>query len=255
MLSLVIRIVLILLVTIFWQCSSDPAKKTGSSKQDPSGMIKLSTEEMEAGWQLLFNGLDASAWRGYNRDTLPGSWMIEDGHLVCRKLATDRGDIISKEKYQDFELVLEVMYFDTGNSGVFHRVEEVTGQPMWTSAPEYQLLDNTAYASMFGDQFPSHGVGECYELYAAEKDYSHPLGEWNKVKIISLGNHVQYWLNGFLTVSFEISSPDWEARVAKSKFSPYQSRFGKSAMGHIGLQNHGQDVRFKNIKIRKIDNQ
>lgn len=247
---------LVLGLVLNWQCTSNQTSDAISDTlASPVDLVKLSEDEIAEGWQLLFNGKDASAWRGYNQDTLPASWVVEDGHLVCRQMAIEHGDIITKEQFDDFELSLEVMYYDSANSGVFHRVQEVPGEPMWTLAPEYQLMDNAAYFSMFGDQFPSHGVGECYELFEAEKDYSHPLGEWNKVKIISLGNHVEYWLNGYRTVSFDIGSAEWEKRLVKSKFKPKKMQFGMTHLGHMGLQDHGQDIRFKNIKIRKINNQ
>lgn len=252
---LVSRFGMCFLSVLLWSCESKPTENEAQKVMEQPGLVQLSFDEIQAGWQLLFNGVDISGWRGYNQDTLPACWAVEDGHLVCRQEAEGRGDLITRDKYEDFELVMEVMYYDSANSGVFHRVQELPDQPMWASAPEYQLLDNSAYQSMFGEKFPSHGVGECYEMYEAESDYSHPLGEWNKVKIISLGSHVEYWLNGYRTVSFEIGTPDWESRVAKSKFKPHQQQFGKIVMGHIGLQDHGHNIRFKNIKIRKIDNQ
>lgn len=238
------------------QCTTKPASATApNTNESRLDTVGLSEEEISEGWLLLFNGKDASAWRGYNRDTLPGSWVIEDGHLVCRRWSVDHGDIVTKEQFDDFELSLEFMFYDSANSGVFHRVQEVPGEPMWVLAPEYQIIDNPAYISTFGDQFPSHGVGECYDLFEAERDYSNPLGEWNKLKIISLEDHIEYWLNGYRTVSFDIGSAEWVKRVAKSKFKPKQMTFGKVRLGHLGLQDHGQDIRFKNIKIRKINNQ
>jgi len=216
----------------------------------------LNSIEEKEGWILLFDGKTTESWRGYNQKTFPEhGWEVRDGNLVItfsgKEEEGSAGDIITKERYANFELRLEFMLTDSANSGIFYMVTEFENTPIWHLAPEFQVLDNPTYESMLGDWMDTHRTGDNYDLEAAETDYSKPVGEWNTARIIRKGNHVEHWLNGKLTVQYEISSIKWKRQVEKSKFSEY-AMYGMAKQGNIGLQDHGHEVMYRNIKIRRL---
>jgi hypothetical protein len=216
---------------------------------------KAENQTVESEWEVLFDGKSVDHWRGYNRKRFPTKgWRVEDGLLIVEKSGTEEagfgGDIITKKKYKDFEFELDFMVSDTANSGILYLVKEVKGTPIWHNAPEYQILDNPTYDKMHGDKMDTHRTAENYDLQKAEKDYMKPVGEWNTARIVKKGNHLQHWLNGNLTVEYDINSAEWKALVAESKFSEYPD-FAQAKEGHIGLQDHGHRVAFKNIRIKE----
>lgn len=216
----------------------------------------LTTLEKAEGWILLFDGISTDAWRGYNKKTFPESgWEVRNEELVITYSGKEEegsaGDIITREKFNNFEFSLEFMLTDSANSGIFYMVREFEGTPIWHNAPEFQILDDPTYESMLGDWMDTHRTGDNYDLEAAEMDYSNPVGDWNTVRIIKNGNQVQHWLNENLTVEYDIGSISWTRQVQKSKFSEY-AMYGKAQTGNIGLQDHGHEVMFRNIKIRRL---
>lgn len=217
----------------------------------------LTEAERAAGWMLLFDGKSTAGWRGYLQDSFPErGWKVEDGILKVLPVAPGMmagGDIVTVAAFADFELKLEFALTDTANSGIFYLVQEIEGEPIWHNAPEYQILDNRTYASIYGrEEMRTHLTCDNYDLHAAPADYSRPVGEWNEARIVHRAGHVQHWLNGQLCVEYQIGSPEWEALVAQSKFRHYP-RYGRAKSGRIGLQDHGHEVWFRNIKIRKLD--
>jgi hypothetical protein len=200
----------------------------------------LTPEQRAAGWKLLFDGADTSQWRGYKKQTLPDGWQAQDGALVR---VGRGGDIITVEQFENFELSLEWKIAEGGNSGIMYRVSEEGGAP-WHTGPEYQLLDDEKAKE-------ANKSASCYGLYQPSQQVSRPAGEWNHTRIIISGNQVEHWLNGVKVVEFELGSEDWNARVARSKFNRYP-QFGKVRRGHIALQDHGNMVAFRNIKIRPL---
>jgi len=216
----------------------------------------LTPQEAADGWILLFDGVSNDGWRGYGMDRFPeAGWAIEGGNLVV--YASDGseeglgGDIISEAEFDDFELVFDVQISPVGNSGVFYRVAEMEGKAMWEMAPEFQVLDDTAYLEMGTMDMETHLTGDNYDLHASRVAASRPLGEWNTARIVADGNRIEHWLNGELTVSYELHSDDWEARVADSKFDP--GIYARAPRGHIGIQDHGHEIRYRNIKIRPLN--
>ena len=214
----------------------------------------LSIEELADGWQLLFDGVSTDGWRGYNKESFPeAGWGVADGNLIV--MASDGseegmgGDIVSEEVFSDFELTFEFLLTPEGNSGVFYRVVEDPDEALWTVAPEYQVLDDTAYINMGTMDMNTHLTGDNYDLQASVVTASNPLGEWNQGRILVDGTHVEHWLNGQKTVEYEYFSPEWEALVAKSKFAPYPN-YGRALEGRIAIQDHGHEIRYRNIKIR-----
>lgn len=211
----------------------------------------LTQEEINKGWELLFDGVSTENWRGYNMDAFPEQgWTVEDGVLIFRPVEGERPgplDIITTEKYSDFELTLEWMISEGGNSGIFHHIVEQPNHQIYWSGIEMQLLDNSAYPDA-GDKQLS---GALYDLKPASPQNANPAGEWNSTKIVSNGANMEYWQNGELVVEFERWSAEWYGMIRESKFECHPS-FGNAPNGHIGLQDHGDEIRFRNIKIRRL---
>ena len=216
----------------------------------------LTPEEVTAGWQLLFDGVSTAGWRGYNLEAFPEKgWDIADGNLIV--FASDGsedglgGDIVSEAQFSDFELSFEFQISAEGNSGVFYRVQEHEGEALWMVAPEFQVLDDTAYIDMGTMDMNKHLTGDNYDLHASVVTATNPFGEWNGGRILVDGAHVEHWLNGQMTVEYELGSPEWQALVAQSKFAPHPN-YGVAARGRIGIQDHGRETRYRNIKIRPL---
>ena len=206
---------------------------------------ELTAQDKAGGWKLLFDGKDASAhFRGYNSKVLSEGWIVRDGALV----RTGGGDVITREKYDSFELTLDWKIGKGGNSGVMFKVLETAGAP-YETGPECQILDNK-------DGTDPNKAGWMYALYPAAVDTTKPAGEWNTLvikcqKTVAGTYRCQHHLNGTLYVTYEIGSADWIEKVSKTKFAGWKD-FGKAAAGHICLQSHGDEVAFRNLKIRVL---
>ena len=204
----------------------------------------LSDAERAAGWALLFDGRTLDGWRGYGMDGLPGSWAVEDGTIAR---AGPGGDLITDAQFSDFELAFEWRVEEGGNSGVFYR--GVEGLPViYQGAPEYQVLDD---ANHVDGQSPVTSAGSNYALHPAPRGLARPAGAWNQGRIVVRGNQVEHWLNGTRVVAYELHSDDWKARVAASKFAAWPA-YGRAERGHIGLQDHGDRVWYRNLKVRVL---
>lgn len=200
-----------------------------------------------AGWRLLFDGESAAGWRGFKGATLPPGWVVKDGALTR---VAEAGDIVTDEVFRDFELTLEWKVAAGGNSGIFYRVSEAPElNYVWESGPEMQVLDDARHPD---GAKPETSAGACYGLYPAPRGISHPAGAWNQVRILVQGKRVEHWLNGTRIVAYELGSPDWEERVRESKFAD-MPRYGREPTGHIALQDHGDWVAYRNIKIRVLE--
>ena len=214
----------------------------------------LTEEEKQAGWKLLFDGKDLSRLRGYKMKEMPPGWKVIDGALVRvsggagGKGAGGGDDIITVEQFDNFEFKVDWKIVDrAGNSGLIIRASE-DAATSWHTGPEMQVLDNEAYPGRDVKQL----AGACYDLYAPSKDTSKPRGEWNSVKIVADGNHIEHWLNGEKIVEYELGSDDWKERVAKSKFKNMKFFKEPPAKGHLCLQDHTARIEYRNIKIRPL---
>ena len=218
----------------------------------------LTEAERAAGWRLLFDGETTAGWRGYNLDAFPDTgWAVLDGALVVGATATDPdvpigGDIVTTESFTDFDLKFEFMLSEVANSGVLYRVIEEPGAAIWHNAPEYQVLDDTAYIEMGTMDMNTHLTGDNYDLHSAGEKTLHSPGQWNTARIRIANNHVEHWLNGTKTVEYQLGSPEWEQLVAASKFAPFP-QYGRAASGPIGLQDHGRNVFYRSIKILPLE--
>lgn len=186
-----------------------------------------------------------AAWRGYQADTMPSGWHIADGTLAKD---TVTGDIITREKFSDFELELEWRLAEEGNAGVFYRGTEEYEHIYW-SAPEYQLLDD---ATAPNGESRLTSAGAAYGLYPSPEGVLRPAGQWNAARIKVRGSRVEHWMNGQKLLEYELGSPDWTARVKASKFSEWPN-YGLAPEGHIGIQgDHEGSLAFRNIRIRRL---
>lgn len=222
---------------------------SGRIAQNPTMGIRevhntLTSQQKAEGWALLFDGKTTEGWRGYKQEKAPGGWQAVDGALTR---VEGGGDIISVEQYGSFDLRFEWKVDPGGNSGVMYRVAE-SGDATYHTGPEYQILDNAAHAD---GQAALTAAGSCYGLYAPSKDVTRPAGSWNQARIVVRGNHVEHWLNGERIVQYELGSADWQERVAASKFKQWPD-FGRLPRGHIALQDHGDRVAYRNIRIRPL---
>lgn len=205
----------------------------------------LSPSETAGGWRLLFDGKTTTGWRNFRQPTISSGWKVIDGSLV--RADTAAGDIITQDKFRNFDLTLDWKVAPKGNSGIFYRATE-EADTIWKAAPEMQVLDDAGHEN---GKLPITSAGANYDLYPAPRGVVHPAGEWNHARILVNGNHVEHWLNGVKLFEYELGSADWKARVAKAKFHEYPI-FGTAPEGHIGLQDHGDHVEYRNIKIRVL---
>ncbi|HEX9691851.1 MAG TPA: DUF1080 domain-containing protein [Gemmatimonadales bacterium] len=214
------------------------------SAEAQEAMNSLTPSEIEVGWQLLFDGATLQGWRGFHREGVPAGWQVMDGAITR---VGGGGDIITGEEFADFELVLEWKVAPGGNSGIMYRVSEEANRT-FESGPEMQVLDDAAHAD---GTSRLTAAGSNYGLYAAPAGAVKPVGEWNAVRIVVQGAHVEHWLNGVKVVEYELWSPEWEQLVRDSKFVEWPT-YGRARRGHIALQDHGDWVAYRNIKIRPL---
>ncbi len=216
----------------------------------------LSAQEQAAGWRLLWDGKTSDGWRGARAEEFPKSgWTIKDGELTVAETsggeAAAGGDIVTREKFSDFELVVDFKISAGANSGVKIFVDPGLNKGEGSAiGPEFQILDDVKHPDAKLGRDGNRTMGSLYDMIAAPADkLVMPIGEWNHARILSLDQHVEFWLNGRKTVEFERGSAAWKETVAISKYKVWPA-FGELQQGHILLQDHGNQVAFRNIKIR-----
>ncbi len=221
---------------------------------------KLTASEANQGWLLLFNGQNGEGWRGVNKTEFPAGWVVEDGALKCigsgmgEAGAANGGDIIyAVRQFSNFDLKLEWKISEGGNSGIFYLGKEVKGKEIWRFAPEFQLLDNDRHPDALLGKDGNRKAGSLYDLIPAKPQNTKPAGEWNTVEIIVYQGTVVHKQNGETIVEYHLWTPEWNEMVKNSKFPSYNPDWANVAKeGYIGLQDHGNDVWFRNIKIRPL---
>ena len=204
----------------------------------------MSQSQMGGEWRSLFDGRTTTGWRGYRQQTMPAGWQVVDGALTR---VGDATDIVTTDQFANFELALDWKVAPGGNSGVMYRVIEGP-ERSYESGPEMQVLDDARHAD---GKSRLTSAGSAYGLYAAPEGLVKPAGEWNSARILVNGAHVEHWLNGTKAVEYELWSPDWEARVKASKFAEWPP-YGRAKSGHIALQDHGDWVAYRDIRIRVL---
>jgi hypothetical protein len=211
----------------------------------------LTPAERDTGWRLLFDGKTTAGWRGFKKTDFPArGWAVQDGCL--KKVATGTGDshgsgdIVTVDTFGDFDLRFEWRIAPGGNSGVKYFVTEERSGPI---AHEYQVLDDSGHADA---KVGTHRqTAAFYDVLPAADRPLKPAGEWNQSQVIVKGKNVEHWLNGKRVLQYELESPALEAAVEDSKFKGI-TRFGTLQKGHILLQDHGDQVWYRNIRIRQV---
>jgi len=237
--------------------ATQSGSKAGSAGRAAAPPNSLTPQEKAAGWKLLFDGRTTNGWRGFRRDKFPEEgWSIEDGTIKHVRgngeQSQNGGDIITIDQYANFELQLEWRISPGGNSGIKYLVAEEMVQSGHSGvAFEMQILDDERHPDAKKGRDGNRTASALYDLIAPTNKVLHPVGQWNKVRLIVQGNHVEHWLNGAKVVEFELGSPQLKALIAESKYKNIPG-FGDQRRGHILLQDHGNEVWFRSIKLREL---
>lgn len=261
---------------IFTNCSP-PIKTTPTPRPQPQPPVKpvtkpeppvkeeavtesrlntLTNREMAEGWKLLFDGTSTDAWHAYGSRTIGTAWKTVNGTLFLdgdskkQFTANTGGDIVTNEEYGNFELSLEWKISKNGNSGICFYIKEDRSKYewMWQTGPEMQILDNDGHAD---GKIIKHRTGDLYDLISSSSEPVKKTGDWNHVRIRCFNGKLDFYLNNVNIVSTTLWNDGWRSLVANSKFKNYPD-FGAYRTGRIGLQDHGDNVWFRNIKIRRL---
>jgi len=245
------KITLFLFVTILYVSCSFSQVNTMNIPEN-----KLTQKEKNNGWQLLFDGKSTNGWHTYGKPSAGKAWSVRDGALYLdaegkKNLASsENGDLVTNEEYDNFDLKLDWKISKNGNSGIIIYVKEDVAkyQESYFTGPEMQVLDNAGHAD---GKIYKHKAGDLYDLIASKKDATKPVGEWNYAEIIANKGKLDFYLNGEHTVSTTMWDDNWRKMVAASKFKAWPD-FGTFKKGRIDLQDHGDDVWYRNIKIKRL---
>jgi len=211
----------------------------------------LTAQEKKDGWELLFDGKTTKGWRNYNSKEIGAAWKINDESLYLDRSNKEvkGGDIITEGEYENYEFSYDWKISKCGNSGlIFDVVESEKNKYVWHTGPEMQVLDNSCHPDA---KIIKHRAGDLYDLISCSTETVKPAEEWNTAKIISKNGHYEFYLNGTKVVEFTMHTPEWDTIIAGSKFKSMPV-FGKAKKGHFALQDHGDPVWFRNIKIKKL---
>ncbi len=220
---------------------------------------KLTDGEKADGWKLLFDGETSNGWRRAYQDAFPEKgWQIENGEITVLASngneSQNGGDIVTVDQYSDFELQAQVRITEGANSGIKYFVtEQEEGNSGSAIGLEYQILDDNHHPdALLGNHEGSRTFGSLYDLIKAENKRPNSIGQWNDIRIISKGHHVEHWYNGFKVLEYERGSDQFKKLVSESKYVKWPN-FGEAPEGHILLQDHGNEVSFRGIKIKVLD--
>jgi hypothetical protein len=226
------------------------AASCGSTKK-----ATTTTSKADDGFVSIFDGKTTTGWRGYNKPAFPAAgWNVVDGTLHCLESGTGEagsgGDIIYDKKLTNFELDLEWKIAEGGNSGIFILAQEIPNEPIYKSSPEMQILDNERHPDAKLGIDGNRMAGSLYDLIPAKPQNAKPAGQWNHVHILVYQGTVVFSQNGANVVEFHLWTDDWKKMVSNSKFKDWGWFLNTAKEGYIGLQDHGNDVWFRNIKLK-----
>jgi len=209
------------------------------------------------GFVSIFDGKTTNGWRGYNKATFPAEgWEVTDGTLHCIESGTGEagngGDIIYDKKLTNFELDLEWKISEGGNSGIFILAQEIDSVPIYESSPEMQILDNDKHPDAKLGVDGNRQAGSLYDLIPAKPQNAKPAGEWNHAHILVYQGTVVFSMNEVNVVEFHLWTDAWKKMVSESKFKDWPMFLNTAKEGYIGLQDHGNDVWFRNIKVKEL---
>jgi hypothetical protein len=227
--------------------SSVPSVRVfGSPIQAPN---TLNPEERSQGWELLFDGSTLKGWHAYGNPPV-SQWEAAGGAIHANPALKGKGDLLTDHAYGNFDLELEWKIAPKGNSGIIFYVKDDPAKysDTYMTGPEMQVLDNDGHPD---GKIHKHRAGDLYDLIACSRETVKPVGEWNQVEIRSLNGELKLFLNGVNVVSTTLWDDRWKQLVAGSKFKDWKD-FGTFRQGNIDLQDHGDEVWFRNIKIKKL---
>lgn len=236
-------------------CIATSCKNTNETPEATEEVaMEETTEQPTETWEVLFDGSNFDHWRGYNMETMPPQWTIEENAMVFTPGEEHGNNIITKKQYTNFLLSLEWKISEGGNSGIFYGIHEDTryGEPYQTG-PEIQVLDDAKHPdAKVGNG--THTAGSLYDMIAPSEKVVKPAGEWNLciIEVNHKANKGMVSLNGTIIVEFPVNGPQWDAMVENSKFKGWEG-FGAFKTGHIGLQDHGDKVWYRHVKIKPLD--
>lgn len=226
-----------------------------SFAQEKVAINKLTKEEKAAGWRLLFDGKSTKGWHVFNKKSDGHAWIVDQGaiHLNPAEMkdwqTVGGGDIISDEEFENFHLKLEWKLADSANSGVILFVNENPQyEHTWHTGPEMQVLDNNGHSDA---KIYKHRAGDLYDLIASSPETVKKAGEWNLAEVISDHGKLEFRLNETTVLSTTMWDDNWKKMIKGSKFKNMPD-FGTYHKGHLGLQDHGNKVWFRNVKIKEL---
>jgi len=238
--SHIIKFTGILLLAVFMISSCTDAKRDN----------QLTEKEKKEGWALLFDGSSTKGWHLYNNDKRPSTWSVSNGELTCGPdIRFDHMDLVTDKEYKNFDLTFDWKINKGGNSGVFiNVVERPDIQATWASAPEYQMLEGTHP----DQENPRQRSGCMFNLFPLKTTLDTTrAARWYQSRIKQQDGHMEFYLDGVLTVQVDLTSQAWTDSVAKSNFNNFPA-FGKQTSGRIAFQDWQKAVAFKNIKIHEL---
>lgn len=233
------------------QSSQEEVKKKKKPKLIQTALLnQLTSKEVAAGWELLFDGKKTKNWRSFQSLEFPKSgWYIDiEGNLVGDESGID---LMTQRKFENFDLKLEFQISSSSDSGIYYRIPKSEDTLIWTQALEYQIIDPDVYKNVGDISLEKHSTGDLYGMFDSEFFGTDILNKWNRARIVILNNYVEHWLNDELILTYKFDSENWDAQFAKSKFYKY-SNFGKTQYGYIGLVGSNSPVKFRNIKIKEL---
>lgn len=252
------RIFLFAAVALFASCGPSP-DTTGTSSGSQTDTMSVSTDsvavntltdsEKAEGWTLLFDGQTKNGWHSYQNKTNLDSWKVEDGTLTLEPGGSGGGSILTDEEYENYHLKVDWKISKNGNSGIIFNVKEAPQyESDYFTGPEMQVLDNEGHPDA---KINKHRAGDLYDLISASPETVRPAGEWNTAEIIKRNDSLELRLNGPAVVRTTMFDDSWRQMIANSKFKEWKD-FGTFRSGKISLQDHGDKVWFRNIKIKKL---
>ena len=240
-----------------------PGGGDGAPPDEADAANRLTEAERAAGWRLLFDGQSFEGWKVYGSDEPISHWVIDDGALHFTRDVSFAGlvwnhvnpfaqsavDLMTRERFGDFELSIDWRISPGGNSGIFYAVPDESTPLSWDLGLEMQVLDDAGH---YDGEIDRHRAGDLYDLQSLATGAARAVGEWNRARIRVEGDRVRHWLNDVLVADIVRGSPEWDAAIARSKFDGTPG-FGRARTGHITLQDHGDPVWYRNVKILPLD--
>lgn len=254
------RIFLPVILGLFAACGSSPESTenaepktdttmaTTNAAADSAGINMLTDAEKSEGWQLLFDGTSTNGWHAYNKKGTLDDWKAENGILTLVSTKKDV-DLVTDKEYENFHLMIDWNISEGGNSGIIFNVNESDKYDRdFKTGPEMQVLDNERHSDA---KIPKHRAGDLYDLIACSTETVKPAGQWNTAEIIKNKDSLTLRLNGTTVVQTKMWDANWKKMVAGSKFKEWKD-FGTFKKGVIALQDHGDKVMYRNIKLREL---